>query len=52
MHDCPACGQACDCDMEDHEQDSPDECFHQCDDEDEYSPYIDYDCPPDCECAA
>ena len=26
MHECPACGQACDCDGEDHEQSAPDDC--------------------------
>lgn len=27
MHDCPDCGMACDCDGEDHEQPTPDDCI-------------------------
>lgn len=33
MHECPECGQACCCDMEDHEQDAPDDCCHECDED-------------------
>lgn len=43
MHECPNCGQACDCDDEDlwHEFDEPEveECCHECeefDDEEDY----------------
>lgn len=38
MHDCPICGESCDCDMEDHEQPAPEDCDHQCefDDDDDY----------------
>jgi hypothetical protein len=39
MHDCPHCGEACDCDGEDHEQPAPDDCVHECDDEDDATPY-------------
>ncbi len=35
MHDCPECDEVCYCDMEDHEQDAPDDCSHECDDHDE-----------------
>ena len=28
MHSCPECHMACNCDMEDHEQDAPDDCTH------------------------
>ncbi len=28
MHSCPECQMACDCDMEDHEQEAPDDCTH------------------------
>ena len=34
MHECPECGQACACDMEDHEQSAPDDCSHECDPKD------------------
>ena len=30
MHDCPCCSETCDCDGEDHWQDAPDDCQHQC----------------------
>lgn len=35
MHECPDCGQACDCDGEDtwYEFDEIEECSHVCDDE-------------------
>ena len=44
MHDCDICGQACDCDMEDHYQSQPDDCTHVCDedgdfDDDDYEDY-------------
>ena len=35
MHDCPGCGEACDCDGEDHHQSAPDDCEHACDLDDE-----------------
>lgn len=35
MHECPACGQACYCDMEDHGQTAPEDCVHECDDDHE-----------------
>jgi hypothetical protein len=36
MHDCLfGCGQACACDMEDHWQETPDDCCHECDEESE-----------------
>ena len=36
MHDCPDCGAACDCDGEDHMQDAPWDCTHECEhDEDD-----------------
>lgn len=34
MHDCPECGQACDCDGEDLEQDTPVDCVHDCEEAD------------------
>lgn len=34
MHDCDLCGDACDCDMEDHYQSQPDDCTHECEDDD------------------
>lgn len=33
-HTCMDCGQECYCDMEDHHQDTPSDCTHQCDDDD------------------
>jgi len=36
MHDCPECGSGCDCDCEDHDQEAPDDCCHNCDPGDEY----------------
>lgn len=30
-HECPTCGQACYCDIEDTWWDDVDECFHDCD---------------------
>lgn len=34
-HTCPECGMCCYCDMEDHDSDAPDDCCHDCaDDED------------------
>ena len=31
MHDCPDCGAACYCDLEDHGSDeAPDDCSHDC----------------------
>lgn len=32
MHECPECGQACDCDNEDTWFDSPVDCLHDCED--------------------
>jgi hypothetical protein len=32
MHECPECGQACDCDQEDTWIDDPDFCTHDCED--------------------
>ena len=46
MHECPECGQACDCDMEDTWIESPDDCSHDCepfDDEDDLRPEDDDD---------
>lgn len=34
MHDCPECESACYCDMEDHWQSAPDDCSHDCDEDD------------------
>ena len=31
-HECPECGQECYCDMEDHWQEAPDDCSHECQD--------------------
>jgi hypothetical protein len=40
MHDCPECGAACGCDGEDHHQQAPDDCEHDCQaDEDEELDY-------------
>lgn len=33
-HECPVCGQECYCDGEDHHQDAPADCCHECEDED------------------
>jgi len=33
MHDCPICGYPCYCDGEDHEQPAPDDCQHDCDED-------------------
>jgi hypothetical protein len=30
MHECPECGEACYCDLEDHESEAPDDCAHRC----------------------
>jgi len=30
MHDCPECGEACDCDCEDTWWDEVEDCDHQC----------------------
>jgi hypothetical protein len=35
MHECPECGQMCDCDQEDHEHEALDDCCHACDEEEE-----------------
>lgn len=35
MHECPECGQACDCDGEDHDQSAPDDCQHECEIDDD-----------------
>lgn len=35
MHDCPDCGQVCDCDGEDHYQSPPRNCTHDCDNHDD-----------------
>lgn len=36
VHECPECGQACDCDGEDHDQGAPDDCSHACDEDDDF----------------
>jgi hypothetical protein len=38
MHDCPNCGMACDCDLEDTWLEAPDDCCHECEslDDDDY----------------
>lgn len=42
MHDCPDCGYACDCDIEDTWWDeAPDDCSHECDDFDDFDDYPD-----------
>lgn len=33
MHDCPECESPCDCDGEDHHQSAPDDCSHDCEEE-------------------
>lgn len=49
MHDCPWCGQACDCDGEDTWHDWPfnADCRHECelDYDDDVGPYYDDDAP-------
>ena len=39
MHECPDCGQACTCDIEDiwHDE-APYDCSHECDDYDDLDP--------------
>jgi len=39
-HECPLCGEECYCDGEDHHQDAPADCSHECD-EDETDDYED-----------
>ena len=36
MHECGICGEVCDCDMEDHMQPMPDDCEHECSEDEEY----------------
>ena len=45
MHDCPECGQACDCDGEDTWFEYVGNCAHECEDEldDSWAELIDYD---------
>lgn len=33
MHSCPDCGDACYCDLEDHESEAPEDCSHACKDD-------------------
>lgn len=40
MHDCPSCGEACDCDGEDTWHDRVSNCDHECEPEED-----DYDGP-------
>ncbi len=35
-HACVDCGMVCYCDMEDHEQDQPDDCTHECADANDF----------------
>ena len=46
MHDCPDCGGTCYCDGEDHAQDAPADCRHNCPPKtnDEEEPYVDHNC--------
>lgn len=44
-HECPECGQTCYCDMEDHDQEAPDDCSHECPPEDDDDGYEE---PPRC----
>lgn len=41
MHECPECGQACDCDGEDLWHDRYDDCEHNCEefDDDDFDDY-------------
>lgn len=45
VHQCPECGDSCDCDGEDHGQVAPNECSHECedydDDDDGYNDLLD-----------
>ena len=44
MHECPTCGQTCDCDIEDTWLDPPDDCSHECEDfEDDLTPDLEED---------
>lgn len=38
MHECAECGEACYCDGEDHQNQTPDDCTHECppEDDDDY----------------
>lgn len=39
VHECPECGQECDCDGEDHEQTiESEDCTHVCDEDDDDDP--------------
>ena len=43
MHECPICGQICDCDLDDtHGLPVPDDCLHICQ-EDEYECWLEND---------
>jgi hypothetical protein len=33
VHECPRCGQQCDCDGKDHSQPAPADCRHECEEE-------------------
>lgn len=47
MHECPECGQACCCDMEDHWNDfASEDCVHECEPEPE-DYYAEF---PNCTC--
>lgn len=48
MHECPECGQACDCDMEDTWLNAPFFCTHQCEEEDDDPDGFDLECCVDC----
>jgi hypothetical protein len=43
MHECPECGQVCDCDCEDTWFDEDLGCSHECDEHDEYDLFEDED---------
>lgn len=34
-HECPNCGQLCYCDLEDHESEAPDDCVHDCEEDED-----------------
>lgn len=41
MHECPECFETCDCDQEDTWFNDPEECFHECEPEDDDFDYGD-----------
>lgn len=43
MHECPDCGEQCDCDGADHQQPAPEDCKHTCEPPDDSDDWVQYD---------